>query len=108
MRIQGPRTFLARPFWRDYVLSYVLIGFGFTLTSPSFPMLLRAVGALLGIGGVVVLICALGYSFFQIIFYFEARAKRARGFEVIQQGEASDQSTHSSSAEDSAATEDED
>ena len=54
MRIQGPRTFLARPFWRDYVLSYVLIGFGFTLTSPSFPMLLRAVGALLGIGGVVV------------------------------------------------------
>ena len=99
MRIQGPRTFLARPFWRDYVLSYVLIAVGFTITSPAMPMLIRIVGALLGIGGVVILICALGYSFFQVIFYFEARKERPRGFEIIQPSKPLDQSTHSSSDE---------
>ena len=31
MQIQGPRTFLARPFWRDYVVAYVSIGFGFLM-----------------------------------------------------------------------------
>src|SRR5579862_4014811 len=32
MQLQGPRTrFVARPFWRDYVIAYVLIGTGFTM-----------------------------------------------------------------------------
>src|SRR5215207_5797200 len=43
MQLQGPRTFLGRPFWRDYVVAYVLIGLGFMLSSPVAPVH-RAVG----------------------------------------------------------------
>lgn len=32
------RSFLMFPWWRDWLLSFVLIGLGFMLSSPSAPM----------------------------------------------------------------------
>ena len=62
MQLQGPRrTFLARPFWRDYVLAYVLIGLGFMLTSPVAPVH-RAVGVAILASGAVIFLCAVGWS----------------------------------------------
>ncbi len=70
MQIQGPRNrFLARPFWRDYVVAYVMIGFGFTLndigvTQPDrFDRLMVEIPAItIFVAGVVVLVCAIGWS----------------------------------------------
>src|SRR3954451_4381078 len=62
MQLQGPRrTFLARPFWRDYVLAYVLVGLGFVLTSPVAPVH-RGVGVAIVVCGAVVFLCAVGSS----------------------------------------------
>lgn len=30
-----PRPFLARPFWRDYVMAFLLIALGFLLSDPG-------------------------------------------------------------------------
>jgi len=61
MQLQGRRTFLARPFWRDYVVACVLIGLGWMLTSPSAPVH-RAVGTAILAWGVVTFLCAVGWS----------------------------------------------
>ena len=61
MQIEGPRTFLARPFWRDYVVAYVLIGLGFMLSSPVAPVY-RAVGLVILTCGAVIFLCAVGWS----------------------------------------------
>jgi hypothetical protein len=46
------RPFLARPFWRDWVLAYVFIAVGFTVSSPVFPA--RRVGyVLMTVGGAI-------------------------------------------------------
>ena len=58
---QRPRTFLARPFWRDYVVAYVLIGLGFMLTSHFAPVH-RAVGVVILACGAVIFACAVGWS----------------------------------------------
>ena len=70
MQLQGPRNrFLARPFWRDYVVSYVLIGVGFTMVdvgasqreaSERLFVLIPAF-TLCGLG-FVVFFCAVGWS----------------------------------------------
>ena len=62
MKLQGPRTFLARPFWRDYIVAYLLIGVGFILTSPAAPVH-RSVGVVILACGGVVLLSAVGWSF---------------------------------------------
>lgn len=61
MQLQGRRTFLARPLWRDYVLACMLIGLGFMLTSPAAPVH-RAVGVVILACGVAILVCAVGWS----------------------------------------------
>jgi hypothetical protein len=61
MQLQGPRTFFARPFWRDYVVAYLLIGLGFMLSSPVAPVH-RAVGVVILAGGALILVCAIGWS----------------------------------------------
>jgi hypothetical protein len=62
MQLQGPRrSFLARPFWRDYVLAYVLIGLGFMLSSPVAPVH-HVVGLAILACGAVIFICAVGWS----------------------------------------------
>lgn len=63
------RRFLARPFWRDYVLAYVCIGFGAVLYDCAAPAhgferaVLLALATFIGIPGILILGCALGYSF---------------------------------------------
>jgi succinate-acetate transporter protein len=61
MHVQGKRTFLARPFWRDYVLGYVLIATGFLLTAPAAPAPFWLGGVLLG-WGVATMALAIGWS----------------------------------------------
>ncbi len=61
MHLQGPRTFLARPFWRDYVVAYVLIGLGFMLSGPTSPVH-PTVGVAMFTCGAVVFVCAVGWS----------------------------------------------
>ena len=70
MQFQGtPNRFLARPFWRDYVLAYVLIGVGFTLVGLGSSQreglerlfILTAAATLLAFGWVV-FFCAVGWS----------------------------------------------
>lgn len=56
------RPFLARPFWRDYVLSSVLIGLGFMLTSPTLLAVPRVIGSILLVGGSIIFLCAISYS----------------------------------------------
>jgi hypothetical protein len=70
MANNGPRrsrTFLARPFWRDYVLAYLLIGVGFMITSPAFPRASRVVGAVLLAIGAAIFACAMGWSFWSTL-----------------------------------------
>lgn len=70
MKIEGPRNrFLARPFWRDYVLAYVLIGTGLTLVDigasqqESLKRLVVLIPAYTLFGlGFVVFSCAIGWS----------------------------------------------
>ena len=70
MQLQGPRNrFLARPFWRDYVVAYVLIGVGFTMVgigasqreSPGRLVVLIPAVMLFGLG-FLVFFCAIGWS----------------------------------------------
>jgi hypothetical protein len=70
MRLHGPRKrFLARPFWRDYVVAYVLIGVGFTMVdvgasqreSSDRLFVLIPAFTLLAFGSVV-FFCAVGWS----------------------------------------------
>lgn len=61
MRMQGRRTFLARQFWRDYVVAWVLIGMGFILSGPGAPVP-RWVGVLMIVCGGVIFCCAVGWS----------------------------------------------
>jgi hypothetical protein len=70
MQLQGPRNrFLARPFWRDYVVAYVLIGVGFTMVGigasqrQSSDRLFVLIPAFtLGALGFVVFFCAISWS----------------------------------------------
>jgi hypothetical protein len=74
MQLQGSRkSFLARPFWRDYVLACVLIGLGFMLTSPAAPVH-RGVGIAILACGAVIFLCAVGWS---VVYAW--RASRLRG-----------------------------
>jgi hypothetical protein len=67
------RPFLARPFWRDYVLAYVCIGVGAVLGdcvpgsrgSERVALLLSA--ALVGGAGLVIFCCAVGYSVWSVV-----------------------------------------
>lgn len=61
MQLQGRRTFLARPFWRDYVIAYVLIGLGWMLTSPVAPVH-PAIGIVILAWGAATFLCAVGWS----------------------------------------------
>jgi hypothetical protein len=65
MHHKAPRPFLARPFWRDYVLGGVLIGLGFALSAPHGP-LEGAPGHCLGVIGVIIFLCACGWSIAQM------------------------------------------
>jgi hypothetical protein len=58
---QSSRGFLIRPFWRDWVLSYVLIGLGFMLTAPQAPVH-RWVGVLLLALGTAIFLAAVGHA----------------------------------------------
>jgi hypothetical protein len=67
MQLQGPRTFLARPFWRDYVVAFLLIGMGAVLGDlglshrpPRSPMLVPA--CVLLFAGFAVFSCAVVWS----------------------------------------------
>lgn len=63
------RRLLARPFWRDYVLAYVCIGFGAVLYDCAAPAhgseraVLLAFATIIGIPGIFIFGCAIGYSF---------------------------------------------
>ncbi len=68
MQHEERRSFLARPFWRDYVLSYVLIGIGFTMVAIGAPQrgadrwfVLVPAFAVFGLG-FMVFFCAVGWS----------------------------------------------
>ena len=61
MQFKGARAFLARPFWRDYVVAYVLIGLGFILSSPVAPVH-RVVGLVILACGAVIFLCAVGWA----------------------------------------------
>jgi hypothetical protein len=70
MQFQGPRNrFLARPFWRDYVVAYLLIGAGGTMgdigasqhESSGRLLVLIPAFTLLGLG-FMVFFCAVGWS----------------------------------------------
>lgn len=64
MQLQGPRNhFLARPFWRDYVLAYVLIGLGFMLSSPNAAVH-QGVGIAILACGALIFLCAVGWSLY--------------------------------------------
>ena len=67
---RGSRGFLLRPFWRDWVLSYVLIGVGFILSSPDAP-LHRFVGFALMACGAAIFVAATGHG-----LWWVARARR--------------------------------
>ena len=62
------RPFLARPFWRDYVVGAVLIGVGFmvndyaAITRGSGGWVLRIAALTLMGTGTVFLLCAIGWS----------------------------------------------
>lgn len=70
MEVQGPRNrFLARPFWRDYVVAYVLIGSGFTIVGIGVPnrepvsrQVIIGVGAAFLGAGAVIFVCAVVWS----------------------------------------------
>ena len=70
MQLQGLRNrFLARPFWRDYVVAYVLIGIGFTMVGvgasqrESSERLFVLIPAFVLFGlGFLVFFCAVGWS----------------------------------------------
>lgn len=70
MDFQGPRNrFLARPFWRDYVVACVLIGSGFTTAGIGAPnrdpvtrRIVIGVGALLLGAGAAIFVCAVTWS----------------------------------------------
>ncbi len=55
------RPFLARPFWRDYVLGGALVGVGFVLSAPHAPVH-PSVGITPVIGGEVILLLAIAWS----------------------------------------------
>jgi hypothetical protein len=63
------RRFLARPFWRDYVLAYVCIGFGAVLYDCAAPAhgseraALLTFATIVGIPGIFIFVCAIGCSF---------------------------------------------
>ena len=70
MQIEGPRDrFLARPFWRDYVVACVLTGVGFMLIDIGAPyrdrterlLVLAPAISLFGCG-LLVFCCAVGWS----------------------------------------------
>jgi hypothetical protein len=60
------RRFLSRPFWRDYLIAYVLIGVGFTLNdvavSPPRNKVLQVVAATLFFAGLLVFASAIAHS----------------------------------------------
>jgi hypothetical protein len=60
------RQFLARPFWRDYGIAYLLIGFGFLLgdvaSAPSANHLLKLASTVIFFAGLLVFATALSYS----------------------------------------------
>ena len=61
MKLHGPRTFLARPFWRDYVVAHALIGLGFLLSSPHAPVH-PAIGIAILACGAAIFLGAVGWS----------------------------------------------
>jgi len=57
------RVSIRRPFWRNYLVAYLLIGAGFLLgeVQPSAP-LLEVLGATMFIAGLLIFAIAIGYS----------------------------------------------
>jgi hypothetical protein len=55
------RRFLRRPFWRDWVLSYVLIGIGAIVCDGSSPPQ-NVVGVFIFAGGIAIFLAALGHG----------------------------------------------
>jgi PhnB protein len=66
MQIQGPHTFLGRPFWRDYVVAYLLIGLGYMFSGPTAPVH-PAVGVVMLACGAMIFICAIGWSLLSLV-----------------------------------------
>lgn len=68
MPAKAPKPFLARPFWRDYVVSYVMIGAGFmtvdagAMNRRSDGPLLLIFGAIIFFSGLAIFTCAAGWS----------------------------------------------
>ena len=62
------RPFLARPFWRDYVVAYVLIGGGLVVGDMGLPdrtprrWLFIVPGTIMLIAGCAVFLCAIGHG----------------------------------------------
>jgi len=71
MKHEQHRSFLARPFWRDYVLGGVLIAMGFMLSAPHAP-LEGAPGYCLGAVGIVIFLCACDWS---VVQFFRSRRR---------------------------------
>ena len=61
-RDRTERRFLSRPAWRDWVGSYVLIGVGFIVSSPGWPLHNRVGYAIVG-AGLAVFVAALVHAF---------------------------------------------
>ena len=66
--------FLLRPFWRDSVLSYVLIGVGFMLASPAAPVH-RYVGFVILASGAAIFLTAVGLAVLRAFSRRDGRAK---------------------------------
>lgn len=67
IKVQGPRTFLSRPFWRDYIVGASLIGLGFMISSPNMPIH-PAIGLTMGALGVIVFVLAIVWSLIAKLF----------------------------------------
>jgi hypothetical protein len=65
------RPFIARPFYRDYVVACVLISFGLVLADhacvPPENLALQIFGATLAFAGFLIFVLAIGYSIWFVV-----------------------------------------
>jgi hypothetical protein len=66
-----PRPFLARPFYRDYVVAYLLIGVGSVLADhacvPPENLPLEIFGATVAVAGFLIFVSAVAYSIWFVL-----------------------------------------
>ena len=71
--VRKRRPFLARPFWRDYLLAYACIGFGILLGDGGAPpgasgrLIVLGVAAVVGGAGLLIFCCAVGHSVWSLV-----------------------------------------